>query len=68
LWVRFKLTAKCIRYNILWSSLSVTCDKSIWISLGLQFPPPIQLTGHDITEILLKVTLNAISIYIYSIL
>jgi hypothetical protein len=52
-WVRFKLTA--------------TCDKSIWISLGFQFPPPI-LTGHDIAEILLKVALNAIIIYIYSIL
>jgi hypothetical protein len=42
LWVRFKLTAKCIRYNILWSSLSVTCDKSIWISLGLQFSSTTQ--------------------------
>jgi hypothetical protein len=26
----------------------------------LRFPPPIKLTGHDITEILLKVALNTI--------
>jgi hypothetical protein len=28
----------------------------------LQFPPPIKLTRHDITEILLKMALNTISL------
>ena len=30
----------------------------VWL---LQFPPPINLTPHDITEILLKVALNTIN-------
>jgi hypothetical protein len=28
----------------------------------LRFPPPIKLTGHDTTEILLKVALNTIAL------
>jgi tRNA A37 threonylcarbamoyladenosine synthetase subunit TsaC/SUA5/YrdC len=28
----------------------------------LRFPPPIKLTGHNITEILLRVTFNTISL------
>jgi hypothetical protein len=40
-------------YYIMWSSLSVTCERSVVYSTNK--------TGrHDITEILLKVTLNTI--------
>ena len=37
-------------YNIMWYSLSVTCDRSVFFS-----------DRHDITEILLKVALNTIN-------
>jgi hypothetical protein len=29
LWVRISLMARCIRYNIMWYSLSVTCGRSV---------------------------------------
>jgi hypothetical protein len=41
-------------YNIMWSSLSVTCDRSVGFSGYFGF------LHHDITEILLKVVLNTI--------
>jgi hypothetical protein len=32
LWVRIPLMARCTRYNIMWSRLSVTCDRSVVFS------------------------------------
>ena len=55
LWVRISLMVKCIRYNIMWSSLSVS-----WFSLGT----PVSST--NITEILLKVALNTITLTSYN--
>jgi plasmid replication initiation protein len=50
-------------YNIMWYSLSVTCDRSV------VFSSTNKTYHHDITEILLKVALNTIkqtnSIYTY---
>ena len=44
----------CTRFNIIWSSLSVTC--------GMSVVSPTNKTDHlDVTEILLKVMLNTIS-------
>jgi len=40
-------------YNIMWLSLSVTCDRSVVFSTN-------KTDRHDITEILLKVALNTI--------
>ena len=31
-WVRIQLMARCIRYNIIWSNLSVTCEMSVVFS------------------------------------
>ena len=56
--VRIPLMARCTRYNIMWYSLSVTCDRSANFLRVLRFPPPIKIHCHDITEVLLKVTLN----------
>ena len=55
LWVRISLMVKCIWYNIMWSSLSVS-----WFSLGT----PVSST--NITEILLKVALNTITLTSYN--
>ena len=44
LWVRTPFMARCTGYNIMWLSLSVTCDRSVVSSL-LKFPPPIKLTA-----------------------
>jgi hypothetical protein len=54
-WVCTPFIARCTLYNIMWSSLSVTCG-FLWVP---RFPPPIKLTAT--TEILLKVTLNTIN-------
>ena len=52
--------AGCTRYNITWSSLSVAVCR--WFSRVLQFPPPTNKTDlHNVTERLLKVTLNTIN-------
>jgi hypothetical protein len=32
LWVRISIRARCTRYNIMWSSLSVTCGRSVVFS------------------------------------
>ena len=52
---------RCIRYNIMSYSLSVTCYRSGWFSPGT----PVSFTNktdcHDKTEILLKVALNTIN-------
>ena len=54
-------SARCIQYNIMWQSLSVTCDR--W------FSPPSTLVSstnktdhHDIIEILLRVALHPIAL------
>jgi hypothetical protein len=36
---------RCTRYNIMWQSLSVTCDGSVVFLRVLRFPPPIKLTA-----------------------
>ena len=55
LWVLIPLMEKCTWYNIMWWTLSVTCDRSVVFS--------INKTGrHDITEILLNVALNTITL------
>ena len=57
LWVRTLFMARCTWYNIRWSSLSVTCDRSVVFSRY----STNKADHHDITEILLKVALNTIS-------
>ena len=47
--------ARCTRFNIMWESLSVTCDMSVVFSTN-------KTDRHDITEILLKVALNNINL------
>jgi hypothetical protein len=44
----------CTLYNIMWQSLSVTCDRSVVSSTN-------KTDSHDITEILLKVVLNTLT-------
>ena len=56
LWVRLPLRARCTRYNIMWSSLSGTCSRSVVFSGS----STNKTDRHDITEILLKVALNTI--------
>jgi hypothetical protein len=49
-------------------SVSVTCGRSMVFSEYSGFPPPIKKTNsHDITEILLKVALNTITLTLQSI-
>jgi len=60
LWVRTPFMAKCTRYNIMWWSLSVTCDRSV-VSPGTPVSSTNKTGGHDIAEILLKVALNNIN-------
>ena len=50
--------ARCTRYHIMWYSLLVTCDRSVIFS-GYSTNKTYR---HDITEILLKVALNTITI------
>ena len=53
--------ARCTRYNIMWSSLSVTCDRSMifsWHSTN-------KIDHHNITEILLKVALNTMTLTLF---
>ena len=60
LWVRTPFMSRCIRYNTIWQSLSVTCDRSV-VSLGTLVFSTNKTDHHDITEILLKVALNTIN-------
>ena len=51
--------ARCTRYNNMWSNLSVTCGRLVVLS---RYSDSTNKTEcHDITEILLKVALNAIN-------
>jgi len=52
------IQAKITRYNIIWQSLSVICDRSV-VFTGYSTN---KTDRHDITEILLKVALNTITI------
>ena len=68
LWVRVLLMARYTRYNIMWKSLSVPCNRSVVFSTNkirvitkLPNSEPIKLTD-DLTEILLKVALNTITL------
>ena len=58
--VRISLTrSTCILDTLhVYDSLSVTYDRSVVFS---GYPPPIKLTRHDITDILLKMALNTIN-------
>jgi hypothetical protein len=58
LWVRIQLMARCIWYNIIWWSLSVTCDRFDQVLL---VSSTNKTDCHDITEKLLKVVLNSIT-------
>jgi hypothetical protein len=55
LWVRIPLMARCTRYNIMWSSLSVVFS-------GYSVSPTNKTDCHYIAEILLKVALNTITL------
>ena len=59
LWVRTSFTARCTRYNIMWKSLSVTCDRSLVFS-GYSVSSTNKIDRHDMAEILLKVALKTI--------
>jgi hypothetical protein len=50
--------ARCTRYNIMWYSLSVTCDRLVVSPVS----SPNKTDRHDITEILLKVVLSIITL------
>ena len=49
--------ARCTRYNIMWSSLSVA---GRWFSLGTPVSSTNETDSHNITEILFKVAINII--------
>ena len=53
-WVRISLMERCTRYNIIWLSLTVTCDRSVVFSIN-------KADRDDTTDILLKVWLNTIT-------
>jgi hypothetical protein len=54
---------RCTRYHIMWSSLTVTCGMSV-VFYGYSGFLPNKTVRHDITEILLKVALNTITLII----
>jgi hypothetical protein len=60
-WVWIPLKVRCTRYNIMWSSLSVTCCRSVVYS-GTLFSSTNKTDCYNITEILLKVALHTIAI------
>ena len=57
-WVRTSLLTRCTRYNIMWYSLSVNSDRSVDFS-GYSTN---KVYHHDITELLLNVMLNTITL------
>ena len=62
LWVLTPFMVRCTWYNIMWKSLSVTCDRSVVFSVSSSFL-------HDITEVLLNTTNpNHTKQYIYLVM
>ena len=59
LWVWTPFMARCTQYNIMWYSLSVTCDR---FSLCIPVSSTNKTDRHTVAEILLKVTLNTINL------
>jgi hypothetical protein len=57
LWVWIPHIARCTQYNIMWYSLSVTCDRSVVYS-GYSTN---KTNRHDISKILMKVAVNTIN-------
>ena len=55
-----KIVLRCTRYNIIWWSLSITCDSSMVFS-GTPVFSTNKTDCHNITEILLKGAINTIS-------
>ena len=60
-WVRISLMARCTRYNIMRYCLSVPWDRSVVFS-GTPIASTTKTDRHDITDILLKVALNTITL------
>jgi hypothetical protein len=60
LWILNPVQARCTQYNIMWYSLSVTSDKSVVFSGRVLSTN--KTNRHDITEILLKVVLDIITL------
>ena len=54
-WVLTSFKARCTRYNIMWLATG-------WFSRGTLVSSTNKIDGHDITEILLKVALNTITL------
>ena len=54
--------AMCTRYNIMWQSLSVACDRSVVFS-GTPVSSTNKTYHHDLTEIMLNVVLNTITLF-----
>ena len=67
MWVRIPPMARCNRYNTMWESLSVTCDRSAVIFTYWDFPLALP-DCYDISEILLKVVLSTNSTIILAII
>ena len=61
LWVRTPFVERCTRYNIMWYSLSVTCDRSVVFSGYSGFLHQSNWPPCDKSEILLTVELNTIN-------
>jgi len=51
--------ARCTRYNIMWYSLSVTCNRSV-VFPGTPVSSTYKTDRYDIAKIVLKVALNTI--------
>jgi energy-converting hydrogenase Eha subunit E len=60
-WVRIQLMANCNRYNIMWY-ICLWLEAGWWFSPGTLISSTNKSDRHDITEILLKIALNTISI------
>ena len=60
LWVRTPFMARCTRWNIMYCSLSVSCDRSV-VFRGTPVSSTNKTDCHNITKILLKVAFNTIN-------
>ena len=61
LWVWISIMERCTRYNIMWWSLSVTCDRSV-VYFRYSVSSTNKTDHHDIAEILLKLALSTITL------